>query len=236
MTKKLMISFSYEKYFRIAGTVLCLIIATSSTAKAQTTINQEAGLFISPFESFSLSDPGRNPIGPAVGYRFNEYFDLMLHTEFFISGGTLSFVNLGLLGGFTLPLINSLNLRSEIKLYSNWDAPPYTKFENIIKMDHVLGSTSLYWEMPVTNHFTFYPNIGAFITYEYQNYNSSYSSTTYSSELFTDYSGRYQSGPQVGIDTELTFFKSFSITISPLARYDLIYDTVEPFLSLRLNF
>lgn len=168
-----------KKYLRIVGTVLCLIIATSSTAKGQTTINQDAGIFISPFESFSLSDLGRNPIGPAVGYRFNKYFDLMLHTEFFISGGRLSFVNFGLLGGFTLPLRNSLNLRSEIKLYSKWDTPPYNRFENIITMDNVLGSTSLYWKMPVVNYFTLYPNVGSFITYEYQSYNSSYSSTTY---------------------------------------------------------
>ncbi|NIT57430.1 MAG: hypothetical protein GWN00_14715, partial [Aliifodinibius sp.] len=83
-----------------------ILLLTTTNIQAQTTYEDKPGFFTPVIESLYLQGgmfEDTQLIGPAVGYRFNNRYDISLHAEFLfselkyrsINNPTLSILNLG---------------------------------------------------------------------------------------------------------------------------------------------
>lgn len=211
----------------ILALLFFLLLTTATITQAQNTYEDNSGFFTPVVESLYLQGgifEDTQLIGPAVGYRFNQQYDVNLHTEFLFSewkagnssNPKLSMLNLGITAGQINRWRNDLLLRNEFSFYHSFNlnlenhqgipTPSLTSF---------LGVSSLYKSLPISNTITFMPNIGALIGLG--DYQPPYSSAN----LRQGFDG-FVAGPQLGLDTKFSISDSFSITAKP--QYRLRYN------------
>jgi len=156
-------------------TILVLFLFPfSNTSQAQTIYKDDPGVFAS-LESFYLrggSFENAQLIGPAFGYRFNETFDVSLHTELLFSevqynstdSGETSLLNLGLVLGKTTRLAEQWMVRSEISLYKsfNFNVSGFPDQIEDPSLNSALTSSAIYARLPVSDTFILLPNVAVF--------------------------------------------------------------------------
>jgi hypothetical protein len=192
-----------------------LAFSFSFQANAQTIYKKDPGFFTPVLKSFS-SDPMSFILEPAVGYRFGRHFDLALSSllmfskKRFVNNRGLSFMNIGLMLGYTTSLSNRWQLRSQLAFY---------KMFHINSDVHVVGPSSselaslaFYYEIPVSGLVSFYPNAGFLIGY-------SQGSLSSSPQLARNLRG-FVSGGRLGFDILFKFSSNFYFTISPCVRFE----------------
>lgn len=205
-----------------------LITAYSSSSYAQTTYKSDSGFFTPMVESLFLRGgtfEETQLIGPAVGYRFDKSYDLMLHTEFLSSESKFNnqtnprttLLNLGVTLGRTNDLSDNLLLRSEASLYQSivFDTKNYGTVPNP-SLTSGMVSSSLYWNASLSESVSILPNIGAFLGYG--NYTAPYSSAN----LRQGFDG-FVVGPKFGLDTSFQLSSSFYLIARP--EYNYRYNT-----------
>ncbi|MEL7832423.1 hypothetical protein [Fodinibius sp. Rm-B-1B1-1] len=207
--------------------LLVFTIATTSLTHAQTTYEDEPGFFTPVVESLYLRGgifEETQLIGPAIGYRFNDTYDFTLHTEYistdYNSNSSFSLINVGLTAGQTSRRNNDLILRNEVSVYHsfNLDLGNYQGI-NDPSLTSLLGSSSIYKSLKISDTITFLPNVGAHLGFG--DYIPPYSSAN----LRQGFDG-FVAGPQFGLDTNFSIGDSFSITAKPQyrLRYNLTHD------------
>ncbi len=203
-------------------------IATTSVTHAQTTYEDDPGFFTPVVESLYLQGgifEDTQLIGPAVGYRFNNRYDLSLHTELLntetggLVGGRsiqLSILNVGITVGQTNHWNNGLLLRNEISAYQSFNLN-LENYQSLTDpaLTSILGLSSLYKPLSVSENITFMPNIGILAGI------GDYQPPVSSGNLRQGFDG-FVAGPQLGLDTKFNIGKSFSITAKP--QYRLRYN------------
>ncbi len=203
-------------------------IATTSVTQAQTTYEDDPGFFTPVVESLYLQGgifEDTQLIGPAVGYRFNNRYDLNLHTELLntetggLVGGRsiqLSILNVGITVGQTNHWNNGLLLRNEISAYQSFNLN-LENYQSLTDpaLTSILGLSSLYKPLSVSENITFMPNIGILAGI------GDYQPPVSSGNLRQGFDG-FVAGPQLGLDTKFNIGKSFSITAKP--QYRLRYN------------
>ncbi|HLR32265.1 MAG TPA: hypothetical protein VK074_07240 [Fodinibius sp.] len=207
---------------------LYLIIVCSSNVSAQTTYKSDSGFYTSVVKSLYLrggSFEDTQLIGPAVGYRFNEKYDLSLHTEFLFSeikfnnanNRELSLLNLGVILGRTTSLSEQFLLRSEASMYKsfNFNVNGFSDLPNPSLISGLVSS-SLYRRLPLFGSFSFLPNIGAFAGY------GDYTPTYTSTNLRQGFDG-FVVGPTFGFDASFRLSHSFYLIATP--EYYIRYNT-----------
>lgn len=233
-----------NRLVKIACLTFSLVLTSSSISRAQTVYKGDKGFFISVLESFYLRGgtfESTQLIGPAIGYRFNETYDLSIHTELLFSenkildGGdnSLSLLNLGIILGRTTEMSDSFLLRSELSLYKliNFDtrAPNYPA----PTLNSILLSSSLYKSFPISNTVVLLPNIGGAIGY------GVYTPPRVSPDLTQGFDG-FIAGPKLGLDLLFRFSEAFHLAVQPTyhTRYNITMDKYEGFfiLNFQLNF
>ncbi|NGP88292.1 hypothetical protein [Fodinibius halophilus] len=196
------------------------------TAFAQTTYKKDSGFFTPIVKSLYLRGgvfEDAQLIGPAVGYRFNETYDVTLHTEFLSNEYKFGFrptlktslLNIGVILGRTADLSDRFLLRSELSLYQaitlNTEA-----YNNISKPSLTSGmvSSSLFWDIPLSKSVSLLPNLGAFLGYG--NYSAPYSTA----RLRQGFDG-FIIGPKVGFDVPFNLSDSFYLVVNPKVNIPL---------------
>lgn len=208
--------------------ILIITFLATSVSHAQTTYEDEPGFFTPVVKSLYLQGgifEDTQLIGPAVGYRFNKTYDLQLHTEFLTSetgrlvGGRsiqLSIINIGVIAGQTNHWDNNLLLRNELSAYHsfNLNLENYQGFTTPSSTS-ILGVSSIYRSLSISENITFMPNIGALAGV------GDYQPPVSSGNLRQGFDG-FVTGPQLGLDTKFNISESFSITAKP--QYRLRYN------------
>ena len=208
--------------------IFTTIFLTTSVSHAQTIYKDEPGFFTPVVESLYLQGgifEDTQLIGPAVGYRFNNQYDLSLHTELLntetggLVGGRsiqLSILNVGITVGQTNHWNNGLLLRNEISAYQSFNLN-LGNYQSITEpaLTSILGLSSLYKPLSVSKNITFMPNIGILAGI------GDYQPPVSSGNLRQGFDG-FVAGPQLGLDTKFNIGKSFSITAKP--QYRLRYN------------
>jgi hypothetical protein len=203
--------------------IFTTIFLTTSVSHAQTTYEDEPGFFTPVVESLYLQGgifEDTQLIGPAFGYRFNNRYDISLHTEFLFSelkysssnNPTLSMLNLGITAGQTNHWDNNILLRTELSAYHSFNL----NFENYQgfadpSLTSILGVSSIYKSLSISENITFMPNIGALVGL------GDYDPPVSSGNLRQGFDG-FVAGPQLGLDTKFNIGESFSITAKPQYR------------------
>lgn len=214
----------------VAALSLCLSVGflSISHSHAQTIYNSNSGFFTPVVKSLYLqggSFEDTQLIGPAVGYRFKQNYDLTLHTEFlssetkFSDAGNpdLTLLNVGIILGRTTPLSQQLSLRSEASLYKSFtlntegyaDLPDPSLTSGLI-------SSALYRQLPLSGSVSLFPHIGAFLGYG--DYTPSYTSAN----LRQGFDG-FAIGPKLGFDASFRLSGSFFLIANP--EYRIRYNT-----------
>jgi len=166
---------------------LCFVFTIISNVSAQTTYKSDAGFFTPVVESLYLRGgdfEDTKLVGPAIGYRFNEMYDLTIHTEFlsseikFFNNNTnpkTNLLNLGAILGRTDKLSDKLILRSEASIYKSitFNTEGYGEHPNPSLTSGMLSS-SLYREFSLSKSISLLPNAGTFLGYG--NFTAPYSS------------------------------------------------------------
>lgn len=207
--------------------IFTTIFLITSVSHAQTTYEDESGFFTPVVESLYLQGgifEDTQLIGPAFGYRFNNRYDISLHTEFLFSElkysssnkPTLSMLNLGITAGQTNHWDNNILLRIELSAYHSFNL----NFENYQgftdpSLTSILGVSSIYKSLSISENITFMPNIGALVGL------GDYDPPVSSGNLRQGFDG-FVAGPQLGLDTKFSLGNSFSITAEP--QYRLRYN------------
>lgn len=201
--------------------LLCFLFICMSNVSAQTTYKSEAGFFTPVVESLYLRGgdfEDSKLIGPAIGYRFNEMYDLTIHTEFlsseikFLNNNTnpkTNLLNLGAILGRTDKLSDNLILRSEASLYKSItfktegyaDRPKPSLTSGMI-------SSSLYRKFSLSKSISLLPNAGAFLGYG--NY-----TTPYSSANLRQGFDNYLIGLRLGFDSSFKLSDAFYLVVKP---------------------
>ena len=208
--------------------IFTTIFLTTSVSHAQTTYEDEPGFFTPVVESLYLQGgifEDTQLIGPAIGYRFNNRYDISLHTEFLSSetgrlvGGRsiqLSILNVGITAGQTNHWDNNLLLRNELSAYQsfNLNLENYQGFSDP-SLTSILGVSSIYKSLSISENITFMPNIGALVGL------GDYQPPVSTGNLRLGFDG-FVAGPQLGLDTKFNINDSFSITAKP--QYRLRYN------------
>lgn len=229
------------------GTVLlfCCLIGLASVSHAQTTYKSDPGLFTPVVESLYLrggSFEDTQLIGPTVGYRFNEKYDLSIHTEFLstetkfnnANNRELSLLNLGIILGRTTALSEQFLLRSEASVYKsfNFSKKGYADLPEPSLTSGMISS-ELYRELPLSGSISLLPNIGIFLGYG--DYTPAYTSAS----LRQEFDG-FVVGPKFGFDASFRLSHSFYLTATPeyRIRYNTQNETSEGTLlfNIQLNF
>lgn len=220
-----------------------LLLTTTTSTYAQTTYEDNSGFFTPVVESFYLQGgifEDAQLIGPAVGYRFNKQYDVSLHTEFLFSewkfnnsdNPELSMLNLGITAGQTNYWSNNILLRNELSVYHSFNLN-LNNHQGIAtpSLTSLLGASSLYKSLPISDAITFMPNFGVLIGLG--DYQPPYSSAN----LRQGFDG-FVAGPQLGLDTKFSFGDSFSITAKPQyrLRYNFNHDHSEGTLTFNVIF
>jgi hypothetical protein len=191
-----------------------LLLSFSFQANAQTIYKKDPGFFTPVLKSFS-SDPMSFTLEPAVGYRLGRHFDLALSSLLMVSKkrfnhrGGLSFMNIGLILGYTTSLSNRWQLRSQLVFYKMFLI--HSNAYIVSPSSSELASLAFYYEIPVSGLISFYPNAGFLIGYS-QGFLGS------SSHLVNSLRG-FVSGGRLGFDILFKFSSSFYFTISPHVRF-----------------
>jgi hypothetical protein len=222
---------------------LCLMVLCSSNVSAQTTYKSDSGFFSPIIESLYLRGGNFEDaklIGPAVGYRFNEMFDLTIHTEFLsneykfnnIPNPKTTLLNLGAILGHTDNLSDKLLLRSEASLYQSviFNTEGYSELQKPSLTSGVISS-SLYRKFSLSDSIILLPNAGAFVGYG--NYTAPYSSANLR-QGFND----FIAGPRFGFDISLEISDSFYLVVNPEISIPLNSNESEDTLlfNIHLNF
>ena len=211
----------------ILTSTLILLLTITSISHAQTTYEDEPGFFTPVVESLYLRGgifEDTQLIGPAVGYRFSNRYDISLHTEFLFSelkysgsnNPTLSILNLGITAGQTSHWNHNLLLRNELSAYHSFNLK-LENYQGIANptLTSVLGVTSIYKSLSISENITFMPNIGAMAGI------GDYQPAISSGHLRQGFDG-FAAGPRLGLDTKFNIGESFSITAKP--QYRLQYN------------
>ena len=196
---------------------------TPQNASAQTMYKQESGFFSPILNSFFLRSnivESTQKIGPMAGYRFNEKFDVALHTEYFSNESkalteqsfNFSMMNLGLLAGFTnklsenSPIISRVELRGyKAFLFSaNTESTTPSSFSAV-------ALTSFYYPVELAENITFRPNFGTYTGYGEYNLPTTSHTSTDPTQAFNG----FQFGPKLGFDTSVSLSPNTSITAVP---------------------
>lgn len=225
-------------------TLLFFVLLTSATiTQGQTTYEDDTGFFTPVVESFYLRGgifEDTQLIGPAVGYRFSNRYDVSLHTEFLFSelkysssnNPTLSILNLGITTGQTNHWNSSLLLRNELSAYHsfNLNLENYQGLANP-SLTSILGLSSLYKSLFISENIMFMPNIGALAGI------GDYQSPISTVNLRQGFDG-FIAGPQLGLDTKFNIAESFSITAKPQyrLRYNFKHDYSKGTLTFNIIF
>ena len=203
-------------------------LATISISEAQTTYQSEQGFFTPVVESFYLRGgvfEDTQLIGPAIGYRFNNSYDVSLHTELLFSelkfnnsnNVNLSILNLGITAGQTNRWENKLFLRNELSVYHSFNLNlEHYRESTKPSLISVLGISSIYKSLSFSETITLMPNIGAIAGL------GDYVPPISSANLRQGFDG-FVVGPQLGLDTKFNLGKLFSLTAKPQYhfRYNL---------------
>lgn len=201
----------------------CQLLISSSTANAQTNYKKETGFFGS-IESFYLrggSIESAQLIGPALGYRFNDKYDISIHTELLFSeikfsdreNGKTSLLNLGVTLGRTKEVTESLFIRSELSIYKlfNFTVEGFPEVGNP-SLTSVQNSSSIFIKVPLSNTVTLLPEAGGFIGY------GKYDPPVTDAELTQAFNG-FVAGPKLGLNMLFTFSDSFYFILEPSYRH-----------------
>lgn len=212
---------------------LFIILLTTSVSYGQTTYEKEPGFFTPVVESLYLHGgifEDTQLIGPALGYRFNNKYDLSLHAELLSAESEalmdaptiqLSILNLGITAGQTTRWQNGILFRNELSLYRtiNLNLDNYQGLESP-SLTSLLGTSSFFKSLRISESITFLPNIGGIIGFG-----------DFQPPLFTSANLRqgfdgFVAGPQIGLDTRFSLGDSFSITAKPQyrLRYNFTHD------------
>jgi hypothetical protein len=212
-----------------------LLLSFSFQANAQTIYKKDPGFFTPVLKSFS-SDPMSFTLEPAVGYRFGRHFDLALSSLLMFSKkrfnhhGGLSFMNIGLMLGYTISLSNRWQLRSQLVFYKMFKITSNAYI--VSPSNSELASLAFYYEIPVSGLISFYPNAGFLLGYNY-GYLGSPPQTVNKLRGF-------MSGGRLGFDILFKFSSSFYFSISPHVRFKWLNKaeryTDWQLLSFKLNF
>ncbi|WP_445666437.1 hypothetical protein [Fodinibius sp. AD559] len=217
-----------------------VLLTTANITQAQTTYEDDPGFFTPMVESLYLRGgifEDTQLIGPAIGYRFNNRYDLSLHAELLntesnilIDASTiqLSILNLGLTAGQTNHWDNNLLLRTELSAYHsfNLNLENYQGFADP-SLTSILGVSSIYKSLSISENITFMPNIGALVGL------GDYDPPVSSGNLRQGFDG-FVAGPQLGLDTKFSLGNSFSITAEP--QYCLRYNFTNEYSTGTLTF
>lgn len=218
-----------------------VLLTTATVTQGQTTYEDDPGFFTPVVESLYLQGgifEDTQLIGPAIGYRFNNRYDLSLHTELLNTESNilmdastiqLSILNLGLTAGQTNYWKNGVLLRNEISMYRaiNLNLEGYGAPQDP-SLTSALGLSSLYKTLSLSETITFFPNIGALIGV------GDHQSPVYSSANLRQGFDGFVAGPQLGLDTKFTLGQSFSITAKP--QYRLRYNFTHEYSTGTLTF
>jgi hypothetical protein len=205
-------------------TILVLFLFPfSNTSHAQTIYKDDPGVFAS-LESFYLrggSIENAQLIGPAFGYRFNDTYDVSMHTELLFSevqfnstdSGETSLLNLGLVLGKTTRLAEQWMVRSEISLYKsfNFNVSGFPDQIEDPSLNSALTSSAIYARLPVSDTFILLPNAGGFLGY------GDYESPVTDAGLTQAFEG-FVAGPELGLDFLFDFSDNFSFALQPTFR------------------
>jgi len=220
-----------------------ILLSTTTNTQAQTTYEDKPGFFTPVIESLYLQGgifEDTQLIGPAVGYRFNNQYDISLHAELLfsklkyrsINNPTLSILNLGVTAGKTNRWTKSLLLRNELSIYHSLNL----NLENHQgltdpALTSILGVSSLYKSFRISDDITFMPNVGVLAGL------GDYQPPVSSGNLRQGFDG-FVAGPQLGLDTKFSLGTSFSITLKPLyrLRYNFKYEQSGGTLTLNVIF
>jgi len=209
----------YEK--NVCSILICFLFICVSSATAQTIYKSDAGFFTPVLKSLYLKGgdfEDSKLIGPAIGYRFNEMYDLTIHTEFlsseikFLNTDTnpkANLLNLGAILGRTDKLSDKLILRSEASIYKSMifntdgyaDRPKPSLTSGMI-------SSSLYREFSLSKSISLLPNAGAFLGYG--NYSAPFSSANLRQGF-----DNFLIGPRVGFDSSFKLSDAFFLVVKP---------------------
>lgn len=162
---------------RIISLVFLFFFTFATISKAQTIYKRDPGYYTPVLKSFYLrggSIESTQLIGPSLGYRLDETYDISLHTELLFSEVTgnqqepvkTSLVNIGVTFGHTARFTEALMIRSEISLYKlfNFSIKNYPSIPDPV-LSSVMGSSSIYTKLDISDTILLLPNIGGFLGY-----------------------------------------------------------------------
>ncbi|HLR26163.1 MAG TPA: hypothetical protein VK112_09875 [Fodinibius sp.] len=220
--------------------LLGILFGISSNSFAQTTYQSDPGFFTPIVKSLYLRGgvfEDAQLIGPAVGYRFNESYDVTVHTEFLSNeykfnnspNPKTTLLNLGVILGRTTDLSDQFLLRSELSLYQaiTFNTEAYNDISEPSLTSGIISS-SLYRSFPLSGSIFLLPNIGAFLGYG--NYTPPYSST----HLRQGFDG-FIIGPKFGFDVSFKLSDSFYLVANPEVSIPLNKDSDEYGSTLLFN-
>ncbi|MCW9707699.1 hypothetical protein [Fodinibius salsisoli] len=219
---------------------LLLFLGFSSISHAQTTYKSDPGFYTPVVKSLYLRGgvfEDAQLIGPAVGYRFNERYDVTVHTEFLSNeykfnnspNPKTTLLNLGVILGRTTDLSDQFLLRSELSVYQaiTFNTEAYNDISEPSLTSGIISS-SLYRNFPLSGSISLLPNIGAFLGYG--NYTTPYSSA----HLRQGFDG-FVVGPKFGFDLSFKLSDSFYLVANPEVSVPLNKDSNEYGSTLLFN-
>ncbi|MGF1668994.1 MAG: hypothetical protein ACFCU6_00995 [Balneolaceae bacterium] len=200
-----------------------LLSVTSTDTKAQTIYSQDKGLFSPILSSFYVRSnivENTQKIGPMAGYRFNENFDIALHTEFFSNKSkalteesfSFSMMNLGIIAGYSEKLSENSPFtgRVELRAYHAFLFSSDTEFSTP-RSSSAIALASIFYPVEASASITIRPNIGTFVGYG----NYQLPSTSHTSTNPTQAFNGLQFGPKIGFDTSINISGNTTITAVP---------------------
>lgn len=203
-----------------ATALFFLFLFLSSVSFAQTTYKSDPGFFTPVVKSLYLRGgvfEDAQLIGPALGYRFSERYDITVHTEFLSNeyqfnnnpNPKTTLLNLGVILGRTTDLSDQFLLRSELSLYQAiiFNTEAYNDISDPSLTSGIISS-SLYRSFPLSGSISLLPNIGAFLGYG--NYTAPYSSA-HLRQGFDE----FIVGPRFGFDVSFKLSDSFYLVANP---------------------
>lgn len=213
---------------KILSAILAVLFAfiTFSTSNAQTIYEKEQGFFTPVVKSLYLRSgifEETQLIGPAIGYRFNNRYDISLHTELLTGKSELlrdvpkirlSILNIGIKAGRTTRGQHGILFRNELSLYRSFNLN-IENYQGLTSpsLTSILGVSSLFKSLAISKSITFLPNIGGIIGFG--DYQPPY---FISANLRQGFDG-FIAGPQLGLDIRINITNSFSIVAKPQYRF-----------------